>query len=160
MPVFRIAGHPCQLETPDIERMAAGLLPEPVREHYVVIAGRRFPPKQVIACATGIDRADFTTHQARRVLRRLGFQASRASRREHNPDDAGEGDGPHGGRQATALRPYVGKWVAMSSPTDVLVAADTPAEVLSWLARHEQRATFGMFRVPVSEADAVGTAPL
>lgn len=160
MPRFTIAGHRCQLESPEIELMAERLLPEPLREHYVVISGRRFPPKQVIACATGIDRADFTTHQARRVLRRLGFQAARVGQQPPGSDDAGGGDGPHGGRQAAALRPYVGKWVAMSSPIDVLVAADTPEEVLSWLARHERQASFGMFRVPASEAEAVGTAPL
>ena len=62
--------------------------------------------------------------------------------------------------QAAALRPHVGKWVALSSPTDVLVAADTPEEVLSWLAKHERQATFGMFRVPGSEAEAAGAAPL
>ena len=156
---FQIAGQRCELDARNIEAVAAGLLPEPVREHYVVIGGRRFPPKQVISCATGIDRADFTTHQARRVLRRLGFPAARAG----HPDPAGDGpagDGPHGGRQAAALRPYVGKWVALSSPTDVLVAADTPEEVLAWLARHERIASFGMLRVPASEAEAGGTAPL
>lgn len=159
MPQFTISGQTCQLDPAQIELLAHGLLPEPVREHYVVIAGRRFPPKQVIACATGIDRADFTTHQARRVLRRLGFPAARVGRQPSGGDDAG-GDGPHGGRQAAVLRPYMGKWVAMSSPTEVLVAADTPEQVLSWLARHERQASFGMFRVPASEAEAVGTAPL
>lgn len=157
MPDFTIAGQRCRLDSPEIEALAAAVLPEPPREHYVVIAGRRFPPKQVIACATGIDRADFTTHQARRILKRLGFATARVSRPEH-PGDAG-GDGPHGGRQAAALAPYVGKWVAMSGPTDVLVAADTPEEVLAWLARHERQASFGMFRVPTSEAEAVGAAP-
>jgi hypothetical protein len=34
----------------------------------------------VIALATGLDRADFTTHQARRILRRLGFTAARRTR--------------------------------------------------------------------------------
>jgi hypothetical protein len=130
-----------------------------VREHYVVIGGRRFPPKQVIASVTGIDRADFTTHQARRVLRRLGFPAARVGQQPSDNGEAG-GGGPHGGRQAAVLRPYVGKWVAMSTATEVLVAADTPEQVLSWLARHERRASFGMFRVPASEAEAIGAAPL
>jgi hypothetical protein len=159
MPDFTIAGQRCHLESPQIEGLMGGLLPEPAREHYVVIAGRRFPPKQVISFATGIDRADFTTHQARRILRRLGFPTARVSQPEPGGDGAG-GDGPHGGRQAAALRPYVGKWVAMSGPTDVLVAADTPEEVLAWLARHERQASFGMFRVPMSEAELVGAAPL
>ena len=38
------------------------MLPDPVREHYAVVHGRRYPPKQVLACVTGLDRADFTTH--------------------------------------------------------------------------------------------------
>jgi len=41
-----------------------------------VINGRRWPPKQVLALVTGLDRADFTTHQARRALTRLGFPAA------------------------------------------------------------------------------------
>jgi hypothetical protein len=40
---------------------------------FVVIDGRRWPPKQVLALVTGLDRADFTTHQARGILTRLGF---------------------------------------------------------------------------------------
>jgi hypothetical protein len=160
MPRFTIAGREYELDPRDVEAVSEGLLPEPLREHYVVVAGRRFPPKQVIACATGIDRADFTTHHARRVLLRLGFPAARVGHVVPGDDDGEPGSGPHGGRQAAVLRPYVGKWVALSSPTEVLVAADTPEEVLSWLARHDRRASYGMFRVPATEAEAVGAAPL
>ena len=86
------------------------------------------------------------------------FVASRASR--HSDDDSVEhgGDGPHGGRQAAALAPYTGKWVAIGGPTDVLVAADTPQDVLAWLARHGKQAT-GMFRVPATPGEAEGAAP-
>jgi hypothetical protein len=66
---------------------------------------------------------------------------------------------PCGGKQAEALRPYVGQWVALAGPTEVLVAADTPQEVLVWLVRHERRASYGMFRVPASAAEAKGAAP-
>lgn len=147
------------LEAADVEALARDLLPDPVREHYVVISGRRFPPKQVIARATGLDRADFTTHQARRILRRLGFAAARVAH-DAGDDDETSGEGPHGGRQAAALAPYVGKWVALASPTEVLVAADSPQDVLAWLARHDRRAGYGMFRVPRSVAEAEGVAPL
>jgi hypothetical protein len=58
--------------------------------------------------------------------------------------------------QAEALRPYIGQWVALAGPTEVLVAADTPQEVLAWLARHERKASYGMFRVPSSIAEAEG----
>jgi len=63
------------------------------------------------------------------------------------------------GRQAAALEPFVGKWVALASPTDVLVAADTPEEVLAWLREHGLRASYGMFRVPASAHEAEGLAP-
>ena len=156
MAQFTIAGEEFELEHSKIEACLGTLLPDPVQEHYVVVEGRRFPPKQVLSCVTGLDRADFTTHQARRILRRLGFVAARATHDEgHAGAPAGSGDG----RQAEALRPHIGKWVALAGPTEVLVAADTPQEVLAWLARHERRAPYGMFRVPVSPAEAEGAAP-
>jgi hypothetical protein len=155
---FRIADETHELEAEAVEAALVNVLPEPIREHYVVVGGRRFPPKQVLTRATGLDRADFTTHQARRILKRLGFTAAR--RGGADPSDEPTGDGPHGGRQAEALRPYVGQWVALAGPTEVLVAADTPQEVLAWLARHEQRAPYGMFRVPRDPGEAGGAAPL
>lgn len=154
---FTIAGEEFELDQGNVEACLRPLLPDPVQEHYVVVRGRRFPPKQVISCVTGLDRADFTTHQARRILRRLGFVAARAT---HDEEPAGtHGGGDRGGRQAEALRPHMGKWVALAGPTEVLVAADSPQEVLAWLARHERRAPYGMFRVPVSPAEAEGAAP-
>lgn len=157
MATFRIAGTSFSLDRSTIVDCASDLLPDPLREHYVVVEGRRFPPKQVISCATGLDRADFTTHQARRVLRRLGFVASRVQRDNGEPQVGG--DGPHGGRQAAALAPHAGKWVALATPTEVLVAADTPQQVLAWLARHERVAARGMFRVPRAGNEAEGAAP-
>jgi hypothetical protein len=154
---FTVAGRRFDIEPADVEHRCSRLLPDPVQEHYVVVAGRRFPPKQVLACVTGLDRADFTTHQARRVVTRLGFVAARAQRASEAAPPAGEG--PHGGAQAAALRPFLGKWVALDSPAEVLVAADTPQEVVGWLARHNRRARYGMFRVPASVAEAEGAAP-
>jgi hypothetical protein len=158
MPHFTISGHRFELEQRAIERCVEDRLPDPVHEHYVVVGGRRFPPKQVIACATGLDRADFTTHQARRILKRLGFVAARAAR-EQQAVDGETGNGRRHGGQAEALRPYIGKWVALAGPTEVLVAAGTPQEVLAWLARHDRRASYGMFRVPAATAEAEGAAP-
>ena len=158
MPKFTIAGQQFELEPSNVEDCLANLLPDPLQEHYVVIQGRRFPPKQVLSCVTGLDRADFTTHQARRILRRLGFVAARATHNEHRAGQR-DGAGRRAGGQAEALRPYLGKWVALAGPTEVLVAADTPQEILAWLARHERRAPYGMFRIPVSSVEAEGAAP-
>lgn len=158
MPEFTIAGNSYELERQGVEDAVAGVLPDPIHQHYVVVRGLRYPPKQILTCATGLDRADFTTHQARRILKRLGFVAARTT--GASPDAGPLGEGPHGGRQAAALAPHAGKWVALAGPTEVLVAASTPQEVLAWLARHERRAPYGMFRVPESLRDAEGAAPL
>jgi hypothetical protein len=159
MSQFQVAHQLVDLDRQGIEAALERVLPEPIQEHYVVVAGRRYPPKQVITCATGLDRADFTTHQARRILLRLGFMASRVTR--DVDDDAEPQPGlPHGGRQAAALAPYAGLWVALSAPTDVLVAAETPQEVLGWLAQHGRRADYGLFRVPNDDEEALGAAPL
>jgi hypothetical protein len=159
MSQFTIAGHRVELEHHTVEAAVERVLPEPIQEHYVVVGGRRYPPKQVITCATGLDRADFTTHQARRILTRLGFTAARTN--AEGPLELQEQpELPHRGRQAAALAPYAGEWVALASPTEVLVAADTPQEVVAWLSRHGRRAAYGMFRVPTSVRDAEGSAPL
>ena len=158
---FTIAGQPFALDRERIEAAVADRLPDPIREHYVVVAGRRFPPKQVLRAVTGLDVADFTTHQARRILRRLGFVAARVGPpAEPPPGGADERPLPYGGRQAAALEPYIGKWVAMSDPLTVLVAADDPHDVIAWLARHNLQALYGMFRVPEHDWQAGGAAPL
>ena len=157
---FTIGGHQFELEHALVEEAVGGVLPDPLRDHYVILRGRRYPPKQVIARVTGLDRADFTTHQARRILKRLGFVAARTTQDRGAEPGLARGRGPHGGRQAAALAAFRGKWVALATPTEVLVAAETPQEVLAWLARHERRAPYGMFRVPISVSEAEGTAPL
>ncbi|MEO8292761.1 MAG: hypothetical protein ABI635_06440 [Actinomycetota bacterium] len=150
-----IARQEFDLDGDEIVRRLRDELPEPLGDHYVVVAGRRFPPKQVIGLVTGLDRADFNTHQARRILSRLGFTVGRRSR------DAAQGSadrpGPHHGREADVLRPFAGRWVAQRG-LEVLVAADTPQAVLAWLERHNQQAD-AMFRVPVGEAETTGAAP-
>src|SRR5216684_6948616 len=86
MTTMAVAGRRYDLDSRRVQQALQDELPEPIREHFVVINGRRWPPKQVLALVTGLDRADFTTHQARRALTRLGFTAARsASPRGHHP---------------------------------------------------------------------------
>ena len=155
---IKISRRRFELEPEAVAKQARTVLPEPVQEHFVVIDGRRYPPKQVISLVTGLDRADFTSHQARRILLRLGFPAARRSASSPRPSSNARCRGPHGGRGADALRPYIGQWVATRGHEEVLVAADTPREVVGWLARHGVRAD-SMFRVPESDAAAAGAAP-
>jgi hypothetical protein len=150
-----------------VEAALEGELPEPIQEHFVVINGRRWPPKQVLAVVTGLDRADFTTHQARRAMTRLGFTAARARssgaqcvRPAEELSSSGSAADKSDARQRTlveALRPFIGLWVAVRGD-EVLVAAPSPGDVVAWLARHDQRAQ-AMFRVPESEQAIIGAAP-
>jgi hypothetical protein len=168
-----IAKQRFQLRRDRVERVTRRVLPEPIASHYVVIGRRRYPPKQVIGLVTGLDRADFTSHQARRVLMGLGFPAGR------RPLDSPAKDGsdalldarsaaPRSRRSrgpvapprptAETLEPFVGQWVATDGG-EVLVAAEDPRTVVSWLAQHDKRAS-SMFRVPGDEFQASGLAPL
>jgi hypothetical protein len=160
----RIAGQPFLLRRSDVVRALRKVDPEPITSHFVVVGKERFPPKQVISAVTGLDRADFTTHQARRTLMRLGFSAGRRSPGASRGDLAA--DGRRRGSRSTAdpgelgdrLQALVGKWVAIKDG-DVLHAASTPRELVGWLSRHGQRAD-SMFRVPEDECAATGLAPL
>jgi hypothetical protein len=73
-----IGGRPLDLTAEDVVERMHGQEPEPVREHVVEVLAAAFPPKQVLAAATGWDRNTFTTMEAVRVLTRLGFACRRA----------------------------------------------------------------------------------
>jgi hypothetical protein len=156
----RIAGHPFVLRNTDVVHALRNVDPEPITSHYVVVGARRFPPKQVVSEVTGLDRADFTTHQARRTLLRLGFAAGRRRSPASGPDPASArprtADAPD--RLADRLRSLSGSWVAIKDD-DVLHAADSPHELVAWLSRHGQKAD-SMFRVPEDQLAATGLAPL
>jgi hypothetical protein len=166
MPTMTVSGHKYDLDSRRVEAALQGSLPEPIREHFVVINGRRWPPKQVLAEVTGLDRADFTTHQARRALTRLGFAAGRSvghraphpeTSRAAAPPSAALGAQGHATPRAEALRPFVGLWVAVRDDS-VLVAAPSPREVVAWLTQHRQRAQ-AMFRVVDTDEAVTGAAP-
>ena len=168
MPTMTVSGRQYDLDARSVEAALQGELPEPIQEHFVVINGRRWPPKQVLALVTGLDRADFTTHQARRALTRLGFTAARsASPRGHHPAPSSVAVPPRPAVSGTAagwpeslveaLRPFIGLWVAVRGD-EVLVAAPSAKEVVGWLAQHRQRAQ-SMFRVPDSGQAITGAAP-
>lgn len=157
---FMIARRPFTLRSADVERAMTGVLPEPVKDHFVVVGQGRFPPKQVLGRVTGLDRADFTTHHARRVLSRLGFAAGRRSQDSPPARPVPSGGGTEGVRRrpsAETLEPFIGCWVATSGP-EVLVGAADPKAVVAWLAEHG-RVAESMFRVPRDAFEAGGLAP-
>ena len=58
----------------DFERELIGLEPEIIRQYYVEINGKQFPPKQVISHILKLGKVEFTTMDAANILRRLGFR--------------------------------------------------------------------------------------
>src|SRR5215211_2071602 len=162
-----VSGHRYDLDPRGVEAALQGALPDPLQEHFGVMNGRPRLPKQDLALVSGHDRADFTTHRARRALTRLGFPAGRAARPRGNhqvassataaarPKVSGTAGRPE--PLAEALRPFIGQWVAVRGD-EVLVAAPSAKQVVAWLARHHQRAQ-AMFRVPGFEQDITGAAP-
>lgn len=156
-----VAGRAFELRASQVERLMRRVLPEPLKDHFVVVGRRRYPPKQVLGEVTGLDRAEFTTHHARRILTGLGFVAGR---RSAEPTGRGFAAPPPGRRDSAAsrpsaetLEPFVGQWVATKGP-EVLVAAPEPKTVVGWLSEHGLKAD-SMFRVPADELEASGLAP-
>jgi hypothetical protein len=157
MTAMTVSGRRFDLDAQRVEEALQGELPEPVQEHFVVINGRRWPPKQVLARVTGLDRADFTTHQARRALTRLGFPAGRAARSRGRHPTARSAAAARTASACEELRPFIGQWVAVRDD-EVLVAAPSPRDVVAWLARHGERAQ-AMFRVVDTDQAVTGAAP-
>src|SRR5882672_10478555 len=92
-----VAGRSFALRASQVERCMRAVLPEPLTAHFVVVGQRRYPPKQVLGELTGLDRAEFTTHHARRILTGLGFVAGRRT-----ADGVGRGRAGVKRRRATA----------------------------------------------------------
>lgn len=78
---FVINGRSMRLSRDQVDATARRADPEPVRSHAVEINGRLYPPKQLFSLATGLDRLDFTTMQARTQLIRLGYTVVRVGER-------------------------------------------------------------------------------
>ena len=160
----RIAGQHFLLRSEDVRRALVQVDPEPIASHFVVVDDRRFPPKQVICAVTGLDRADFTTHQARRTLMRLGFATGRRAAQPSGIPSAVRAGRSTGASEpvrddlADRLRPLVGQWVAVADG-DVIHAASTPQQLVGWLSRHGRKAET-VFRVPGDDLAATGLAPL
>jgi hypothetical protein len=74
---FQLNGKQWTLTESEIEDAIKNLVPEPPRAHIVEVSGKSFPVKQVFSAATGLDRLDFTTNQARTVFKRLGLVVAR-----------------------------------------------------------------------------------
>src|ERR1700741_191103 len=60
-------------------------IPRRIDKYKVAIDGVEFPPKQVLELLTGIEPINFTTMDAQRVLKKLGFSSQVAVRAQAGP---------------------------------------------------------------------------
>lgn len=92
---FVVGGQEHDLTKEQVSNAMLGVQPEEVRTHLVELHHTVYPPKQVFAAATGRQRQTFTTLEAQRVLKRLGFVCRRAGHDETDqPAPHGQEDSP------------------------------------------------------------------
>jgi hypothetical protein len=75
-----VSGKKVQLSSQDVESRMKDIIPEPARSLVVEVNGQLYPVKQALAIVTGLDRADFISHQARSIFLRLGFEVTRLTK--------------------------------------------------------------------------------
>ncbi|MGB6687493.1 MAG: DUF5677 domain-containing protein [Terracidiphilus sp.] len=73
MAQFTVGGVQFDLSREDVEKKLQSVVPEPVRELFVEVNENRFPIKQALAEAAGLQRGMFTSHDAMRVFRKLSI---------------------------------------------------------------------------------------
>jgi hypothetical protein len=153
----QVAGHTFTLRQPDVQRAICRAEPGEIRDHFVEVDDRRYPVKQALAIATGLDPSDFTSQHARSVFRRLGLRLGRLSTHSGaptamhapapSPGEPRTESAAHRRRErAEALRPYQNRWVALQRD-HVLTDGDSFAEVLAWLRENGTKAD-AVFLVP------------
>ena len=74
---FRLAGRNFSLDRGRIEDAVRNVSPGPIDKYFVRIAGKVYPPKQVVAAALQITPGDFITTDATRILRNLGYKVEK-----------------------------------------------------------------------------------
>lgn len=73
MAQFTIGGLQFELSKDDVESKLRSVVPEPIRDLFVEVERNKFPVKQALAEATGLQRGRFTSHDAMRVFRKLSL---------------------------------------------------------------------------------------
>ena len=74
---FTLRGNDYSLERQDVEKAMKNVLPDPIRQYFIVVNGEKYPPKQVLAESLRLGRVEFTTMDASSILKRLGFKLDR-----------------------------------------------------------------------------------
>jgi hypothetical protein len=162
----QISGRVFDLHKADVSRLVGRVEPAEIRDHFVEIRGRRYPVKQALGVATGLDLSDFTSQHARSALRRLGLPVGRLSSAPTGRATSRRGirsaarpSGPTSGSApamtsntatpadlAMALRGFQDRWVAIQR-NQVLTDQDSFSETVAWLRANSIKAD-AVFLVP------------
>ncbi|RYB88516.1 hypothetical protein EUA06_20470 [Nocardioides glacieisoli] len=73
---FTLNGQRHELSRDDVESRLADVAPDAIRKHAVRVGGTWFPVIQAFEVATGVPRAKFISHTARRHLAALGYEVA------------------------------------------------------------------------------------
>ena len=76
---FKLDGEEFELTQDLVRQRIASHRPESITEYWVEIDAVRWPVKQVMAIATGLDRRRFQSQNSRRLLDKLGFAVGAGS---------------------------------------------------------------------------------
>ncbi len=72
---MKVGGRDFNESKRNVELAMRGEDPESLQKYAVEVNGVNYPPKQVLATVTGWERTSFTTMEAQRVLKKLGFES-------------------------------------------------------------------------------------
>lgn len=70
---FTLRGKPFEKRREDFVRAVKTIEPGPVRKYSVLIGGKRYPIRQVLAAVTELPAIAITSQDAFRVLEKFGF---------------------------------------------------------------------------------------
>ncbi len=123
---FTLNGREHELTRDHVDHHLRGVTPEPIRKLAVKIAGTWFPVNQAFEAATGVARASFISHTARRHLAALGYEVtedlkSRGRAPAGSEDRPTRFAGPR--RPATASTGAAGEWHSEANVQAALVIA-------------------------------------
>lgn len=138
---FTVDGHSVEITHEEVSRRLNGVVPEKIQTHGARVNGTVYPVKQAVAVATGIARADFTSHAARRLLTRLGFELiGNVTTRASEPLATSTDSDPHGWPWEGVVQQVFADWLRSNGWT-VLGMADTSTKAhgVDVLARKDSR---------------------
>lgn len=79
---FTLRGKAFSLTYEDVVRAMQDVPAEPIKRYVVEVGDRVYPPKQVLARATGLPAIAFTTQDAYRLLNRMGLSVATVEKAE------------------------------------------------------------------------------